>query len=140
MTNEATKEFRFKNHLSLKHLAPVFFARLTIPRPTGQQQNVLKTKVGREKLRALLIQNKDKEKTTDNDEHYFEEEATLNQASAFLEKVMTRVYHKKGVNQAESPMFNTLKTDIEAIHQLEVILTELDFINDIPSPRSKDFL
>jgi len=132
MTNSATREFRFKNHLCLKHIAPVFFAKLTIPRPTGQR-NILKTKIGREKLRALLIQNKN----NDNEDHYFEEEATLNQASAFLEKVMTRVYHKKGVNQAESPMFGPLKTDIEAIHQLEVILTELDFINDIPSPRSK---
>lgn len=131
MANELTKDYRLNSHLCLKHIAPVFFAKLTIP-TSSRKKNVIKTKGGREKLRALLRHPNDIE------DHFFEDEVTINQASAFLEKVMSRVYYKKGVSQTETPTVKTadLHTDIEAIYQLEVMLTEPDFNKDIPSPRS----
>ena len=132
MAKEMITSYRLQYHVCLKHIAPVFFTRLTIPRPAAQK-STFKSKAGREKMRALLV------KSTDHSEDYFEEEVTINQASAFLEKVMTRVYYKKGLNKAADPKTfgNMLNTDIEAIHQLEVIMTEPDFLRDIPSPRSK---
>jgi len=130
---EMISTYRLQYHLSLRFIAPVFFIKLTIPKPAAQK-STFKTKVGREKMRALLV------KSTEHVEDYFEEEVTINQASAFLDKVMTRVYYKKGLDKHNDPKAfgNMLNTDIEAIHQLEVIMTEPDFLREIPSPRTFD--
>ena len=133
IANEYIQDYRFQSHICLKSITPLFFTRLALPQP-AKKASAIKTKVGRDRLRSLLVHSKDSPENS-----FFEDEVTINLASAFMEKLMTRVYYKEGISQTkEDPMFGTaLDTQVEAIHQLEVILAEPDFSKDIPSPRCK---